>query len=131
VVNYSASTAGITVNLITGTGSAGGDAQGDILSGIENIVGSGFSDTITGSAAVNVIDGGAGTDTLSYAGSAAAVTVNLSTGTGSGGNADGDIISGIENVTGSDHNDTLIGDAGVNVPQWRLGQRHPDWWRGG
>jgi TRAP-type uncharacterized transport system fused permease subunit len=32
--------------------------RGDILSGIENVIGSGFNDTITGSAAANVIDGG-------------------------------------------------------------------------
>jgi hypothetical protein len=61
-VEYSTSTAGITINLTTGTGSAGGDAEGDILSGIENAVGSDFNDTISGGTGIvgNVIDGGDG-----------------------------------------------------------------------
>jgi len=42
------------------------------------------------------------------------VTVSLITGAGSGGYAQGDTLSGIENLSGSDYADTLIGNAGDN-----------------
>ncbi len=63
--DYSASAAGVTVNLQAGTG-VGGDAQGDALVSIENVIGSAFNDVIIGkaNATVNVFDGGAGDDTL-------------------------------------------------------------------
>ena len=43
------------------------------------------------------------------------MTINLATNAASGGDAASDVISGFENVTGSAFNDTLTGDAGVNV----------------
>ena len=43
---------------------AGGDAQGDTLATIENIIGSAFADTLTGNAAANTLDGRSGNDTL-------------------------------------------------------------------
>jgi Ca2+-binding RTX toxin-like protein len=55
--------AGITVDIGKNTAS-GGDAQGDILSGFENLIGSPYDDTLTGSALANVITGGAGADTM-------------------------------------------------------------------
>ena len=39
---YGNSTAGVTVDLSTGTGT-GGDAQGDTLTAVENVVGSAFN----------------------------------------------------------------------------------------
>src|SRR5262249_42339408 len=42
----------------------GGDAQGDIFVGIEGIIGSKFSDTLTGNALDNVLAGGLGNDVL-------------------------------------------------------------------
>lgn len=90
---------------------------------IEKVVGTFFSDSIAaGSMAVdastgddtifsgsagNVIDGGAGSDTVSYLLSTKGVGVNLATGAVSGGFAAGDTLSRIENVTGSNHADTL------------------------
>jgi Ca2+-binding RTX toxin-like protein len=70
-VDYSSSPAGVTVLLdlargwlrLPGTGS-GGDAAGDRLYDIENIVGSSFSDTLNGNAERNRLDGGAGNDRL-------------------------------------------------------------------
>jgi Ca2+-binding RTX toxin-like protein len=77
---YSGSSAGVTVNLLTGIGT-GGDAEGDRLSTIENLRGSKHSDSLTGNAGANDIapglsalpgdaetfdrvDGGAGQDRL-------------------------------------------------------------------
>ena len=54
-------------------------------------------------------DLGAGNDTLSYVGTTAAVTVDLTNGTASGFTS----VAGIEDVTGGDGNDTLVGAAGV------------------
>ena len=127
--DYSLSGAGVTVSLQTGFGS-GGDAQGDTLSGIENIIGSAFADVLTGDAGPNTLvggagadalNGGAGTDTADYSSSAAGVTVSLETGSGSGGDAQGDTLSSIENITGSALADTLTGDGGVNTLAGGLG----------
>ena len=62
-VTYASSTAGITIR---GDGNSGSDGLGgtDILSGIENIVGSAFNDTIIGNGADNRLDGGLGRDVL-------------------------------------------------------------------
>lgn len=63
-VIYSGSAAGIVVDLLSGAAASGGSAQGDVLSGVENLVGSAFSDTITGTAGANTIYGGAGNDII-------------------------------------------------------------------
>ncbi|MDQ1159332.1 Ca2+-binding RTX toxin-like protein [Sphingomonas sp. SORGH_AS 950] len=130
--DYSASSAAVTINLTTGVNS-GGDAQGDVLDSIERIVGSTFNDTLTGSdaadtlqggagddvltgaAGADVLDGGDGRDTASYAQSADGVRVDLGTGVGHGGDAEGDVLISIENLTGSDNDDVLIGDAAANT----------------
>ncbi len=61
--DYSASGAAVNVNLGTGAAS-GGDAQGDALSSIENVIGSSGADTLTGSDGANAISGGDGNDTI-------------------------------------------------------------------
>ena len=53
--SYAASGAGVTVNLGAGTAS-GGDAAGDTLSGIENVIGSAQADTLTGDGGDNVLE---------------------------------------------------------------------------
>jgi len=60
---YDDSPGGVTVSLVSGTGS-GGDASGDTLSGIEFLWGSAFADTLTGDAGVNMIRGGGGGDVI-------------------------------------------------------------------
>ena len=69
----------------------------------------------------DVIDGGAGIDTASYVGSSARVNLNLATGAAWGGHATGDILTGIENLTGSAYADTLFGNAGNNALNGGLG----------
>ena len=63
----------------------------------------------------DTLTGGDGLDTVEYRASSAGVTVNLATSTVSGGDAAGDRISSIENVSGSDADDTIIGSAASNV----------------
>jgi Ca2+-binding RTX toxin-like protein len=62
--SYATSAAAVTVNLTTGVHS-GGDALGDTLSNVENLMGSAFNDTLTGNGSANVLDGGLGNDALS------------------------------------------------------------------
>ena len=120
--SYAGSADAVTVNLGAGTAS-GGDAAGDILTNIENLIGSANADTLTGDAGDNVIeggagadtlDGGAGNDTLSYEHSAAAVTITLSNGAASG-DAAGDTFVNFENVIGSAFGDRIDGSTGSNV----------------
>ena len=59
------------------------------------------------------IEGGPGSDVLSYTAAAAGVTVDLSAGTASGGNGN-DTFAGFENVEGSPFADTLTGDGARN-----------------
>ena len=106
---YAASNAGVSVDLATGTG-RGGHAQGDVLSGIENLTGSDFDDTLAGDDGNNRLDGGAGIDWATYAASDAGVSVNPGAGTARGGHAQGDVLTGIENLVGTDFDDTLAGD---------------------
>lgn len=112
---YAASTASVNVSLATGVMS-GGDAQGDTLISIENLTGSTFNDTIEGDAGSNVLSGGAGIDTISYASATSAVTVNLATtsaqSTGGGGS---DTLSDFENLMGSNFADTLTASFGDNI----------------
>lgn len=61
--SYAGSAQGVSVNLLTGA-VAGGDAAGDLLTGIENLEGSGGGDTLAGDDGANRLYGGAGNDTL-------------------------------------------------------------------
>ena len=136
---YSGASAAVSVDL--SVGKATGGAGNDTLTGVENVTGSGYDDTLTGDANANVLtggsgndmvsggagndtldggtgddllDGGVGTDTATYSGASAAVSVDLSVGKATGG-AGNDTLTGVENVTGSSYNDTLVGDANANV----------------
>ncbi|WP_240475619.1 beta strand repeat-containing protein [Herbaspirillum rhizosphaerae] len=111
---YKTSTAGVTVDLTTGLGT-GGDAQGDVLSNIQNLIGSAYSDTFVANDKVNRLDGGTGgSDTVSYSASTSGVTVNLITGTGTGGYAEGDTYVSIQNATGSAYSDVFIANTLAN-----------------
>lgn len=103
--------------------SRGGYAEKAVLDEIEHLVGSPHDDSLIGDEKPNVLEGGAGADdldgrqnrdTASYAGSTHGVDVNLETGFATGGHADGDMLTDIENLIGSDFNDFLTGNAGPN-----------------
>lgn len=71
-VSYQNSALGVTVNLtIVGTAQTSlGDASGDNISNVENIIGSAFGDTLTGDGNANVLIGLDGVDTLKGGGGA-------------------------------------------------------------
>ena len=85
-----------------------GRAGADELQGLDG------HDELWGGPGADTLDGGDGTDTASYEGSDAAVTIKLRDATASGGHAEGDTLTSIEHLIGSDHADTLTGDAGAN-----------------
>ena len=93
-----------------------GSSLDEILPGTifnDHVLGLGGNDQLWSSAGADVLDGGAGFDTVSYASAGAGVTANLDLGIGAGGDAQGDSYTSIEAVTGSAFNDVLIGKAGV------------------
>ncbi len=63
-IDYSGASNRVNVNLATNTFSSN-HATGDSAVDIENVIGSGFADRLTGSAGSNVIDGGNANDVLS------------------------------------------------------------------
>ncbi|MGB1213392.1 MAG: beta strand repeat-containing protein [Pikeienuella sp.] len=179
VASYETATSRVRADLLGGL-SGIGDAAGDIFSGIEDLKGSDFNDTLFGDNLENILDGGgdndflrgkggadtilggdgedtirgeddnddirggegadlvsagkgndlveggAGadtldggeetfdSDTLSYESSALGVDVDLLSGDVSGGDAQGDVVTGFENVTGSAQADRLEGDNASN-----------------
>ncbi|WP_460063393.1 retention module-containing protein [Pseudomonas sp. S2_H08] len=99
--SYAHATAGVTVNLgLLGAQNTLG-AGTDTLTGIENLVGSNFNDTLTGDNNNNVINGGLGNDILN------------------GGGGDDLLIGGMGN-------NTLTGGAGADTFQWLKGNSGHD-----
>lgn len=135
-VNYSQSLGGVSVNLLTGMG-FGGDAEGDTIDTVESFVGSNFSDvyvggnaasridrllgddTLTGGSLGDVFFGGAGADTLNGLGgvdrafysSSTAISMNLVSNIKTGGEAQGDKLYNIEEISGSAQGDSIIGNS--------------------
>ncbi|RON60731.1 retention module-containing protein [Pseudomonas fluorescens] len=99
--SYAHATAGVTVNLgLLGAQNTLG-AGTDTLTGIENLVGSNFNDSLTGDNNNNVINGGLGNDILN------------------GGGGDDLLIGGLGN-------NTMTGGAGADTFQWLKGNSGHD-----
>jgi ELWxxDGT repeat protein len=75
----------------------------------------GGDDSLVGGAGADRLDGGEGTDTADYTGNFGAVRVDLAVRRGWWNYAEGDTLSSIENITGTDFGDRLYGGDGVNV----------------
>ena len=86
----------------------GGDGADDIFGGNNN-------DVLRGGAGADDINGGAEVDHAKYEDSAVGVVVTLTGAMGTGGTAQGDTLVAVENLTGSYHNDVLIGDNNENT----------------
>jgi Ca2+-binding RTX toxin-like protein len=104
-----------------------GDGGSNVLTGMEGhdtLKGAGGADTLNGGDGKDTLNGGSGADTLngglgsdtaSYLGSSAGVVVLLISDYADGGDAEGDELNSIENLTGSAHDDLLYGNDSVNV----------------
>ena len=140
--SYETSNAAVSINILYSEVS-GGHAAGDTLGSIENVIGSGFNDTLIGDSGNNVLSGlsgtdsitgnagqdtiiggagadslfgGGGADTADYSASGSGVNVNISDLlTETGGDAQGDLLVSIENLIGSNSADILTGTASSNV----------------
>ena len=93
--DYSADTAGVSINLETGIGE-GGLAEGDAFDSIEGILGGAGDDQLSGNAQANYLEGGAGDDFLS------------------GGPGDDVLVGGLGD-------DAMSGGAGRDSFVWRAG----------
>ncbi|MFM8276777.1 MAG: calcium-binding protein, partial [Cyanobium sp.] len=115
-VSYATATSAVHISLsLKGAQSTGGSSFDDLIS-IENILGSGFGDTLEGDNGNNIIDGAAGSDTVSYRNAASGVTISLSLTTSQAtGGAGFDTLLNLENIIGSSFSDRLQGSALANV----------------
>ena len=87
-----------------------------LSTGAANGTGNSLNNIIDAGAGNNILNGGAGVDTLSYAYASAAVTVNLglTTAQATGGSGT-DTLLNFENLTGSAYHDKLTGNALANT----------------
>ena len=124
-------TGAMTVNLTQGTTS--GAYGSEQFSNIKSVIASNYNDTFIGGVAGGTVDGGAGTNTLSFSGTTSAVSVNLTTGTASGAfgsemvahfqkligsSAGGDLLVGsttTTSITGLAGNDTFDGGGASGI----------------
>ncbi|HYC97644.1 calcium-binding protein [Brevundimonas sp.] len=131
--DYSLAASFVIANLADGGATDDGDGSTDTFASIENLLGSAFGDELYGDAGGNVLDGGDGYDLLAgggaadvlrggagydmadYSAAAGAVVVKLNIGqTTNDGDGASDQLVSIEDVTGSDFNDVIIGSAESN-----------------
>jgi Ca2+-binding RTX toxin-like protein len=94
-----------------------GQGGADLLKGAggaDTLNGGNGADTLKGGGGADTLNGGNGSDTASYEASPEGVWVLLDTDDAAGGDAEGDELNGIENLTGSAFADVLWGDDGVN-----------------
>ena len=98
-----------------------GDDHLDGGPGSDNVQGGAGNDNLRGGSGGDMLDGGDGDDWAHYWESDAGVTVNLATGTAQGGHAEGDTLTGIESINGSNHADHLTGNDWNNRLEGRGG----------
>lgn len=133
-VDYSNNTTSVvsTPDGVANDGNNGGAEGDNVGADVEDVFGGSGTDTLVGGAEGGVIDGGGGNDTLvsgpgpdliiggdgidnvSYAGRGGPVAVDLASGSG-GAPGEGDALAQIEQVTGGNGNDTILGNDAVNI----------------
>ncbi|MEP3637550.1 MAG: calcium-binding protein [Lentilitoribacter sp.] len=82
--------------------------------GNDTLRGEADDDLLEGGRGHDIIDGGDGIDTASYENATSGVTARLAKGEAFGGD-NFDLLTNIENLIGSDHDDKLVGDTGANL----------------
>lgn len=75
-LTYQGALGGVSINLATGSAS-GSEATGDTFTGFENLLGSGFNDTLVGDSNANLLNGNPGNDWLDGAGGNDTLTGSL------------------------------------------------------
>jgi Ca2+-binding RTX toxin-like protein len=124
--SYDHATGAVLASLADHSANTGVDAVGDSYINIRNLIGSAHNDTLIGDNHDNILTGGAGadahyggdgSDTVSYAEAHDGVVASLTSSLWpfQSGDAAGDTFNSIENLAGSDHNDTLYGDSSSNT----------------
>jgi Ca2+-binding RTX toxin-like protein len=110
--SYASADSGVVVTLNAGFGQA--DGGFDVLSGIENVIGSSFDDYLFGDALANVVDGGDGDDVIN--GLEADDTV-------AGGGGDDSLVGqdGDDSLTGGAGDDWMTGDLGDDTAYGGVG----------
>lgn len=95
----------------------GQDGDDDLSGGAGNdwLYGGNDNDTLRGGDGADVLSGSLGNDTASYEGAEIAVIADLTLSTANGGAAAGDILSSIENLTGTAFADRLSGGQSANI----------------
>ena len=124
IENLTGSTYGDFLNGDDGVNTLTGLEGGDHLTGYlgdDTLLGGSGGDYLQGGGGADLIDGGSGIDTASYTQSPGGVSVALDTGTGFLSDAQGDLLTDIENLTGSFHDDQLQGNDDVNKLEGRDG----------
>ncbi|SEJ40244.1 Matrixin [Sphingomonas sp. OV641] len=102
-VSYETATAGVTVSLLNGVGSAG--AAGDRFTSIEGVIGSAFADRLTGDAATNILEGAAGDDRMIGGGGRDAFVFKSAEGG-----------TGVDRITDFDRDDIIVTDKALADP---------------
>jgi Ca2+-binding RTX toxin-like protein len=90
---------------------SGGDGNDALYGedGNDTLDGGAGDDTLTGGAGADLLYGGNGVDFADYSASGAGVTIDLAAGTGLGGDAQGDVLNGVDGIYGSAFDDVLLG----------------------
>ena len=96
-----------------GAGSAATRSAGG--AGNDALKGEAGDDVLAGGLGADTLVGGDGSDTASYQDSPLGVTIDLGTNQNRFGEAQGDILSGIENLAGSAMGDRLTGNIGADA----------------
>lgn len=94
----------------------GDDAADRLVGGSGNDIlnGGGGDDSLSGRLGADTLSGGAGFDTADYAGEFGGIWIDLDAGIGRWNSAEGDTLSSVENVVGTDFADWLHGSRGVD-----------------
>ena len=112
-VNYASATQTVVVDL-PGHIALGAQIGTDTLSNIENVITGSGNDAVAGDGSINVLDGGAGIDTVSYYAVSGGVVIDLSAQVGVDGTSV-DTLLNFENANGTAFSDAIAGTGAANV----------------
>ena len=107
-------------NVIVGTSgndTLDGGANNDRLIGgigADDLRGGTGNDLLIGKSGADMLDGGDGFDTADYRSSASGIVLDMLQPAGTAGDANGDVLSNIERILGSNFGDTILGDNNDN-----------------